>query len=218
MPISLSQFNKERITKKKFKTELFFKRKNNINRTFKKLIILLFVILIFISTSNAQNLIDQKKYSIETSLTFAPFAKIYMLKTSFRISKHNELGFGIAFQNWKNGTKSPRGQAHAYTLLISYRYYIWKNLHVEVEFWPAYNQFKSYTDNKIYKGLELWVEYKIGYKFNFKKNNLYLNLQPGLAHGIWMQNKWPEFKNYSTKEMIKNSLVFVPQILFGMNF
>jgi hypothetical protein len=217
MSISLNHLNKGKKSIKNYKTDFYFKSKKNKNNTFKILLFLLFALVFLIHPTSAQNLLDQKKYSIETSLTFAPFAKIYMIKTSFRISEHNELGFGIAFQNWKNITKSPRGQAHAYTLLISYRYYIWKNLHVEVEFWPAYNHYNSFVDNKIYKGLELWVEYKMGYKFNFK-NNLYLNLQPGLAHGIWMQNKWPEFQTYSTKEMIKNSLVFVPQVLFGVNF
>jgi hypothetical protein len=167
--------------------------------------------------SIAQESVEQKKWSMETSLTFAPAAQIYMLKASYKLSDNAEFGFGPAFQNWKNTDKEPMGQANAYTLLLSYRYFFYKNFHVELEFWPAYNHFDSFVDDKTYKGLELWVEYKVGYKANLTKN-LYINLQPGIAHGLWMQNKWPEFKEDSTVDLIRRSIVFVPQILVGWTF
>ena len=158
----------------------------------------------------------QNLWAAETSLTFAPVAQIYLLKASYLLSEKSELGFGPAFQNWKNTDKEPMGQANAYTLLLSYRYYFWKNFHVELELWPAYNHFNSFVDGKTYKGLELWVEYKVGYKAAITKN-LYINFQPGIAHAMWMQNKWPEFKDYTTMDFI-TSMIFVPQILVGWNF
>ena len=177
-----------------------------------------FLLLIaFVLTGKAQDPTHQKKWSLETSLSFPPAAQIYMLKASYQLSEKSELGFGPAFQNWKNTDKVPLGQANAYTLLLSYRYFFWKKFHVELELWPAYNHFNSFVDGKTYKGLELWVEYKVGYKAKLSKN-LYINLQPGIAHGLWMQNKWPEFKNYSTTDLIKESLIFVPQILVGWTF
>jgi hypothetical protein len=160
---------------------------------------------------------QKSPWSIETSLSFPPAARIYMLKASYQVSGRSELGFGPAFQNWKNDDKIPRGQANAYTLLLSYRYFFWKNFHLELELWPAYNHFNSFVDGKTYKGLELWVEYKLGYKANLS-DKLYLYLQPGLAHGLWMQNKWPGFNEYSTMDLIKKSLVPVPQILLGWTF
>ncbi len=165
---------------------------------------------------SAQESTMQNRWSLETSLTFAPAAQIYMLKASYQFSEKSELGFGPAFQNWKNTDEAPRGQANAYTLLLSYRYFFWKNFHVELELWPAYNHFNSFVDGTTYKGLELWVEYKVGYKAGIT-NNLYINFQPGLAHGLWMQNRWPEFKEYSTMDFIKG-IVFVPQILVGWTF
>ena len=159
----------------------------------------------------------QNRWSLETSLTFAPAAQIYMLKASFQLSEKSDLGFGPAFQNWKNTDKVPMGQANAATLLLSYRYFFWKNFHVELELWPAYNHFHSYVDAKTYKGFELWVEYKLGYKAGITKH-LYVNFQPGIAHGVWMQNRWPEFRDDSALEFIKRSFVFVPQILLGYTF
>lgn len=182
------------------------------------LIVLAFLLLVCpVFTVSAQNPDRQAKWSLETSLTFAPAAQIYMLKASLSISERSELGFGPAFQNWKNTDKEPLGQANAYTLLLSYRYFFWKNFHVELELWPAYNHFNSFVDGKTYKGFELWVEYKVGYKAAITKN-LYISLQPGLAQGLWMQNRWPDFKEDSTVEFIKESLVFVPQILLGWTF
>jgi hypothetical protein len=167
--------------------------------------------------TTAQESFEHKKWSLETSLTFAPAAQIYMLKASVRVSESSEWGFGPAFQNWKSTDKTPRGQANAYTLLLSYRYYFWKNFHVELELWPAYNHFNSFVDGKTYKGLELWVEYKVGYKVNFT-NNLYINLQPGLGQALWMQKKWPDSKDDTYFDLLKNSIVFVPQVLVGWTF
>ncbi|MGF1586124.1 MAG: hypothetical protein ACFCUM_12415 [Bacteroidales bacterium] len=186
-------------------------------RTFCLIILAFLLPAGFVLPLTAQESAMQDKWSLETSLTFAPVAQIYMLKASYKISENSELGFGPAFQNWKNTDKTPRGQANAYTLLLSYRYFFWKNFHVELELWPAYNHFNSFVDGTTYKGLELWVEYKLGYKVNIT-NNLYINIQPGLAHGLWMQNKWPEFKDDSTMEFIKASLIPVPQILVGWTF
>ncbi|PKP36075.1 MAG: hypothetical protein CVT98_09280 [Bacteroidetes bacterium HGW-Bacteroidetes-15] len=181
-------------------------------------VLLVFLALIILTfPASAQDTIAKGKWSLETSLTFPPAAQIYMLKASYQFSECSVLGLGTAFQNWKNTDKSPRGQANAYTLLLSYRYFFWKNFHIELELWPAYNHFNSFVDGKTYKGLELWVEYKVGYKVNLT-NHLFLNLQPGLAHGLWMQNKWPEYVDYSSRDMIKNSLVFVPQVMLGWNF
>ncbi len=157
------------------------------------------------------------KWALETSLTFPFGAKIYMLKGSYRISPKSELGFGPAFQNWENTDKTPRGQANAYTLLLSYRYYFYRNFNVEIELWPAYNFFDSYVDGRTYKGLELWAEHKIGYRVDLTPN-IYLNVQPGIGHGIWMEHKWPGWDDYSSWELIGRSMVFVPQIIVGWNF
>jgi|GEM_PF-838316 len=166
---------------------------------------------------SAQESTLQNRWALETSLTFAPAAQIYMLKASYQLSGKSELGFGPAFQNWKNTNNVPMGQANAYTLLLSYRYFFYKNFHVELEFWPAYNHFNSFVDGKTYKGLELWVEYKVGYKVNLT-DSLYINFQPGLAHGLWMQNKWPDSKDDTYMDFLKNSIVFVPQVLVGWTF
>lgn len=162
------------------------------------------------------NLTLDKRRSIETSLTF-PMARIYMLKSSYKYSDRVDLGIGPAFQNWRNYDKAPRGQTHAYTLLLSYRNYFWRNFNVEIELWPAWNYFDSFVDGKTYRGPELWAEYKLGYKWNFSQH-FYLIFQPGIGHAVWVQQDWPNVKKRPYAEFVKGSIIFVPQVFLGFRF
>ena len=159
---------------------------------------------------------SENRWSLETSLTF-PMVRIYMLKIFYEYSDRVELGFGPAFQNWKNTDESFIGQANAYTLVLSYRYYFWKNFNAEIEFWPAWNHFNSFVDGKTYKGPELWVEYKVGYKWDFAQR-FYLNIQPGIGHALWLQQDWPGVDKKPYGEFVKGSVIFVPQVLVGWRF
>ena len=159
----------------------------------------------------------QSRWAAETSLTFH-MVRIYMLKFSWKYSDRWELGIGPAFQNWKNEEESFLGQAHAYTLLLSCRYYFWRKFNVEVELWPAWNRFESFIDNNTYKGLELWVEYKLGYRLDLGQR-FYLNIQPGVGHPVWMQNQWPGVEKHdSFFELMRKETIFVPQLLLGIRF
>lgn len=93
----------------------------------------------FLMTNNPTYSLDndrQRRWAAEASLTFH-IVRIYMMKFSYKYSDRVELGIGPAFQNWKNEDESFIGQANAYTLLLSYRYYFWRNFNVEIELWPA---------------------------------------------------------------------------------
>jgi len=165
---------------------------------------------------NASDSLMDNKRSIETSLTF-PIARIYMLKFLYKLSKNLELGIGPAFQNWRNDDQSPKGRANAYTLLISPRYYFWKNFNIELELWPAWNHFESFVDGKTYKGPELWIEYKIGYRWDISPR-YYLNIQPGIAHAVFLQQNWPDVDKKPYLDFVKGSIIFVPQIVAGYRF
>lgn len=158
--------------------------------------------------------VQKGRFSLETSLTF-PIVGIYMLKASHQFAERSELGLGLAFQNWKNDEFPIPGQAHAYTLLLSYRYFFWRNFNAEIEFWPAWNKFNSFIDGKTYKGPELWVEYKIGYKWALC-DNFYLNIQPGLGHALWLQQNWPGIDKKPYSKFVIGSIIFVPQLVIGL--
>jgi hypothetical protein len=67
------------------------------------------------------------------------------------------------------------------------------------------------------KGPELWIEYTIGYKWNFAPR-FYLNIQPGLGHALWLQQDWPGVEKKPYGEFVKGSVIFVPQVLIGWAF
>lgn len=144
-------------------------------------------------------------------------ARIYMLKFLYKPSKNVELGIGPAFQNWRNDDQSPLGQSNAYTLVIGFRYYFWNNFNAEIELWPAWNHFESFVDGKTYKGPELWMEYKIGYRWNVTQR-FYLNFQPGIAHALYLQQDWPGVEKKPYRDFVKGTFIFVPQIVAGYRF
>lgn len=158
---------------------------------------------------------EESKWSLETSLT-APIARIYMLKAGYRMSQASELGFGIGYQNWRNRDVDPAGQSNAWSVIVSYRHYLYRTISFEVELWPAYNHFESFLDGQIYKGFELWVEYRIGYRFDLT-STLSINVMPGLGHPIWAQHDWPRLVEKS-RESPFDLVVFIPQALIGWRF
>ena len=168
------------------------------------------------TTGTVQPIQDHHRWSIETSLTF-PIVRIYMVKAGYYITERSELGFGIAFQNWRNDDDVPMGQSNAWTIPLSYRYYFWRNFNVELELWPAYNQFESFVDGRTYKGFELWIEYRAGYRFD-PTSSFSLNLQPGIGHPLWLQHRWPGLEDKSNHEFISDMVIFVPQVLIGWKF
>jgi hypothetical protein len=177
--------------------------------------ILAIALMLTIGISNAYSE-KAGKWALETSLDYPFAAQIYMAQFAYRLGENSEVLFGPCFQNWKDQGEA-KGQAHAYTLIVGYRQYFWRNFHAEVELFPAYNSFDSRVDGKTYNGFETWIEYRVGWKFEFKIGDysLFITPQPGIGHALYLQNIWPGL-NASTYRL--NSLTFVPQLLFGIEF
>ncbi len=170
-----------------------------------KKLIIIFLILnnVLLSGYSQENKSEfkQSKWSIEYSLAGTAL-NIYALQAAYQYNNKGQWLIGSCFQNYKNN----QGRAHAYTLLIGYRYKIWKNFSVEYEFFPAYNEFHSSIDNKNYYGLELYSELRPGYQFDFKIGNqsLYVLPQLTIGFGIWTNNKWPDFDKQSNPAILGN--------------
>jgi hypothetical protein len=155
------------------------------------------------------------KLGIETSLTF-PIVNIYMAQLAYQFKGNNELLFGPCLQYWTDQGEA-KGSAHAYSLLFGYRKYIYKQIHLEAQLFPAYNVFNSTIDGNTYKGFELWSEYRIGWKFQFKAGDysIYLIPQPGFTLALYLENIWPGMSESTYRQ---NSILFVPQVILGLNF
>ncbi len=169
----------------------------------KKMLVLVVVIMLA-GKIHAQPDEAHSKWSVGTSLTY-PFAGIYLVQVNYRINDHHEVFFGPCFQNFAHESFT----VNAYTLLLGYRYFFWKGLHVEAEVYPAYNNIYSNVTQSRYPGVEMWGELKIGYQFNFYNNRLFVQPAPGIGIGLFQSNKPPNFD----EEIVYP--IFTPQILLG---
>ena len=148
------------------------------------------------------------RWGIGTSVTY-PIASIYMAQLSYSLWSHGDVLAGYAYQHWKND----QGRSHAQTLLLGYRQYIWKGLHAEVELWPAYNPFRSSVDGKTYRGVELWMSVRAGYRFDCDVygRELFVLAQPSVGFGVARQNRWPKMERGFNP-------IFEPQLIVGTRF
>jgi hypothetical protein len=170
----------------------------------KTLSVIIAGVLLFSTPLMAGNSDGHSKWSIGTSLTY-PIAQIYQIHINHALNERHELFFGPAYQNFESGSIT----SHAFTLILGYRNYIWKNLHIEVELWPAWNRMYSSITGSYYPGTEMWSEIKLGYTFNVY-GRMFIQPAPGIGFGIFRTNKPPDFSN-----AIK-SPVFAPQVILGV--
>ncbi len=160
-----------------------------------------------------------RAWGVETSLVY-PFINIYYLLGSYAFWRSGEALFGLGLQRWSDKTTSgfdklfPPGRAEAYTVLLGYRQFLWRGLHVEAVFFPAYNRWHSYLDGQIYSGLEVWVEAHFGYKFRYEAWGVVLCAIPqlGLGTGVWKQKTWPGEDSPSGLDRFQ----FVPNVILGV--
>ncbi|MBN1859659.1 hypothetical protein JW848_10735 [Candidatus Bipolaricaulota bacterium] len=167
--------------------------------------------LLFSDCSGAQEATSEEvasnsRWSVGVSLTY-PIARIYQALINYRLGEISQVFFGPAYQNFQSGSIT----SNAYTLIVGYRHRLWKDLHGEIELWPAWNRMYSSVTDTYYPGWELWAEVKVGYTFHLTRN-LYLHVAPGIGFGIFRTNPPPRFE-----EDIR-SPSFAPQIILGWGF
>ncbi len=151
------------------------------------------------------------RYALEIS-PMSPVFKIWAVQLSYRLSPKNEGILGLAYAN----IKYDEGRSHAPTLLLGFRHFFWKGLHLEYQLWPAYNAYYENSETVYYKGFELWNEFRTGYMIDFKigKIPVFVNPQLLLGFGLYSGNK-PE----SFKKQVENEFLFVyPNIFAGIRF
>jgi hypothetical protein len=173
----------------------------------KGITVAMILLLVGASTLRGQQASDadaRSRWSLGTSLTY-PLAGIYQLQINYMASDRHEFVIGPAYQNFRSGSVT----SHAYTVILAYRYYLWRGLHVESEWWPAYNSMHSSITDSRYPGVEMWTELKVGYKLHVSRH-LYIKPAPGVGVGILRTNRPPGFE-----EDIR-SPVFAPQLILGV--
>jgi len=133
------------------------------------------------------------KDSIDSS-PISPFINIYGIHYNYHVTPKDELILGLGYMK----IDFDFGTIHSPALILGYRRYLWKNLHIEYQIWPGYDNFYEKHEDKYYKSFDVWNEFRLGYRFNFQifGKPFYTSLQWPFGFGLYASNKPDSFKEH----------------------
>ncbi|MCJ7717290.1 MAG: hypothetical protein MUO54_12335 [Anaerolineales bacterium] len=107
------------------------------------------------------------------------------------------------------------GKVKAFGLGLGYQRFLWKNLYSTVEPTFFLQQFYDTDDKKIQKGFQLYLQFIVGYRFEFFKKRMFI--EPALALKYWPVNtNFPA--SFAAIESGAPKYKFEPGLNFGIKF
>jgi hypothetical protein len=107
------------------------------------------------------------------------------------------------------------GKVRAFGVGLGYQRFHWKNLFTTVEATPFLQQFYDIEDTKIQKGFQLYLQFIVGYRFEFFKKRMFI--EPAYALKYWPVNtNFPE--SFAAVESGASNYIFEPSLNFGVKF
>lgn len=143
----------------------------------------------------------------------SPFIHIYALQYSYRFARDDEVIAGLSYMN----IRYDFGSTHAPAFIVGYRRFLWKNLHLEYQVWPAYDSFYEKNEGKYYKSFDIWNELRLGYQFEVDVSGVpgFISVQWPFGFGLYASNKPQSFKDHEKE----NRFFYFPPLLFvGIRF
>lgn len=107
------------------------------------------------------------------------------------------------------------GEVRAYGIGLGYQRFLWKNLFTTVEPTFFLQQFYDTDNNKIQNGFQLYLQFILGYRFEFFKKRLFI--EPAYALKYWPVNtNFPA--SFAAIEKGAPKYKFEPSLNFGFRF
>jgi hypothetical protein len=107
------------------------------------------------------------------------------------------------------------GKVKAYGIGLGYQRFLWKNLFATVEPTFFLQQFYDKDYKKIQKGFQLYLQFLLGYRFEFFNKRLFI--EPALALKYWpVDTNFPD--SFSAVEKGTPKYKFEPGLNFGFTF
>jgi len=176
----------------------------------------------------------QYRYFLSTSLwSLANLGKdpadFYELNLGYRITARDALilnattwkyqePLGIPYGNKdKNAhTEDYPGYIRAYGMGVIYQRYVWKHFYTNGHANVFLQEFFDAQQEKIQSGVQLYLQFRVGYKWEFLNRRLFL--EPALSFCYWPVNtNFPEAFRQQEKDW-NNYFLFEPHLNFGFNF
>ena len=108
------------------------------------------------------------------------------------------------------------GKIRAYGVGVGYQRFHWKNLYTTVQAIPFLQQFFDLEDEKIQNGFQLWLQFRLGYRFEFFKQSFFI--EPSVAFNYWPVNTNLPTSFAKIESEWPNYFLFEPGLHFGFRF
>jgi len=167
------------------------------------------------------------KHSIGASLFmvtnfFAEPADYYLLTYGYQSSQKNR--FFIEFNTWKysehigtyeNSDDFYPGYTRNYGIGLGYQRFHWKGAFSTVQATPFLKGYFDEENNKLQNGFQLYLQFVLGYRFEFFKKRLYF--EPAYALKYWpVDTNFPDA--FARVEEGAPKHIFEPSLNFGFKF
>lgn len=149
-------------------------------------------------------------------------ADYYLLTYGYQLTQKDRIF--IEFNTWKYeepiGTygKSEElypGYVRAFGVGAGYQRFFWKGLFSTIQATPFMKQYFDEEDKKIQKGFQLYLQFAIGYRFEFFKKRFYV--EPAYALKYWpVDTNFPA--DFAEIEKDAPKFIFEPSLNFGFKF
>lgn len=161
---------------------------------------------------NSRNNMEKYKHAVEFC-PLSPLFNIYGVYYGHHLAARDELILGAAYMN----IHFDFGHTNSPALIVGYRRYLWKTLHLEYQLWPSSDKFYEKNEDNYYKSFDLWNEFRLGYRFDFTVANrpFYINFQWPFGFGLYASNKPESFKDF---EKDNRFFYFPPMFFLGIKF
>ena len=197
----------------------------------KKLILSILVIAISITMAFGQNQSQtneiKHRHSIGASLFmlynfFEDPADYYLLTYGYQLTAKDRIF--VEYNTWKyeepmgtygNSEEFYPGYVRTHGIGFGYQRFHWKGLFNTVQATPFYKQYFDEDDEKIQNGFQLYLQFVLGYRFDFFKKRLYL--EPAYALKYWpVDTNVPA--DFAAVEEGTPKIKFEPSLNFGFKF
>jgi hypothetical protein len=204
-----------------------------------KTILFTFMLVLFIATTYAQDINPERtsdltagkpeisrRHSVGSTLwllgNIGDSVNFFQLNYGYRLNeKVNIIVEAITWTYYEplgtymNSTEFYPGKVSAYGIGLGYQRFLWKNLFTTVEPTFFIQQFHDTNDEKIQKGFQLYLQFILGYRFEFLKKRMFI--EPAYALKYWPVNtNFPA--SFASIESGKPKYKFEPEMNFGFRF
>jgi len=117
---------------------------------------------------------------------------------------------------YENSDEKYPGKVRAFGIGLGYQRFHWKKLYSTVQATPFLQKFYDEGDNFIQNGFQLFLQLRIGYRFEFFKKRWFL--EPSVVFNYWPINTNfpPSFE--AVESGAPNYYLFEPGLHFGYRF